>query len=337
MKVIVGMSGGVDSSVAAYLLKKAGYDVIGAYFEMIDTKNGFENAKRVSDVLGIPLIKVDIRKEFEREVIEDFVRHYKMGLTPNPCVMCNEKIKFGIAFEKAKEIAGNALFSTGHYAILEKNGRVRLKKAFDKTKDQSYMLWRLKRSQLANSLFPLGRLTKKEVFEIAKDIGLPVPKSESQDVCFINGKLSEFLKKYIKEKEGEIILTNGKVIGTHGGVWFYTVGQRSGLGISFGEPLYVVRTDVKSNRIIVGRREECFFKFAELTDTNFIERWDGKETKLTGKVRYKAKEKRCVLKKGNGKIIAEFAEKQFAITAGQSLVFYRGDYVFGGGIIKRAY
>ena len=337
MKVIVGMSGGADSSIAVYLLKKEGYDVIGAYFRMLEEDEGYRDAQYTALQLNVPLLEIDIRKEFENEIIKDFISQYREGFTPNPCVKCNEKIKFGVALDKAHEVAENALFATGHYTIIEKNKRVHLKKARDKIKDQSYMLWRLKQNQLKKTLFPLGIFTKKDIYEIAEEIGLKVPKKESQDVCFINGKLKDFLKKHLKMKEGKIVSKDGKILGTHSGAYFYTVGQRSGLGISYKEPLYVVGIEIEKNRVIVGTREECFFKFAELTDTNFIEQWDGEKKKLMAKVRYRAKESPCILRKTNGKISVEFSEKQFAIAPGQSLVMYNEDYVFGGGIIKKAY
>ena len=338
MKVIVGMSGGVDSSVAAYILKERGFKVYSAYFKMLEGKESdIKAAEQVARYLNIPFAVVDVEKEFFGAVIKDFLERYKMGLTPNPCVICNEKIKFGISFKKAETIFGRALSSSGHYAIIEKaGGSVHLRKGIDKRKDQSYMLWKLTREELSNTILPLGTLTKEEVYKIAEQSGIPFIKKESQDICFVNGKLREFLKEHFKEKKGNIVF-RGKVIGTHRGAYFYTVGQRSGLGISYKEPLYVVRIDAKTNTVYVGTREECFFKYAEISETNFIEEWSGEPVALYGKVRYQFKEKPCTLKKENGKVIVEFKEKQFAITPGQSLVLYRGDFVFGGGIIAKAY
>ncbi len=338
MKVIVGMSGGVDSSVAAYILKERGFEVYGAYFKMLEGKESdIKAAEQVARYLNIPFAVVDVKKEFFEAVIEDFLERYKSGLTPNPCVICNEKIKFGISFKKAESIFGRALSSSGHYAIIEKaGGSVHLRKGIDKRKDQSYMLWKLTREEFSNTILPLGTLTKEEVYKIAEQSGIPFIKKESQDICFVNGKLRDFLKEHFKEKKGDIVF-RGKVIGTHRGAYFYTVGQRSGLGISYKEPLYVVRIDAKTNTVYVGTREECFFKYAEISETNFIEEWSGEPVALYGKVRYQFKEKPCTLKKENGKVVVEFKEKQFAITPGQSLVLYRGDFVFGGGIIVKAY
>ncbi len=337
MKIIVGMSGGVDSSVAAYLLKKEGSEVLGAFFDMLKTEKTereFEGAKKVAEILKIPLKRIDVSEEFKKEIIEDFLSAYKNGFTPNPCVLCNEKIKFSFAFKKAEEVFGKSFFATGHYAQIEKGERMRLKKGVDKRKDQSYMLWKLSQEELRRTFFPLGKYKKEEIFRIAEKVGLPAFRKESQDVCFVNGKLSEFLRKYLPVKYGDILNTKGEVIGRHKGAYFYTIGQRSGLGVSFREPLYVVKTDVKTNVVILGTREECMFSMAEIADTNFIEEWGGKPAELTCKVRYKSKETPCILKKENGKTVAHFKEKIFAVTPGQSLVLYKGDYVFGGGIIK---
>ncbi len=339
MKVIVGMSGGVDSSVAAYLLKKKGFEVFGAFFDMLGnekSKNEFEKAKAVGALLGIEILKVDVKKEFEKEIIKTFLENYKKGFTPNPCVFCNEKIKFSLAFEKAEEVFGKALFATGHYARIEKEERAHLKKGVDKRKDQSYMLWRLKQNMLFRTILPLGEYTKEEVFRIAEEIGLPETYRESQDVCFINGKLADFLHRHFPEKEGNILNTKGEVIGKHKGAYFYTVGQRSGLGVSYKEPLYVVKTDIKTNTVVLGTREECTFGKAVIFDANFIEGWGGEEKKLSCKVRYRAKEVPCTLKKDSGKTIVLFEEKVFAVASGQSLVLYQGDYVFGGGVIQKA-
>ncbi len=337
MKVIVGMSGGVDSSVAAYLLKKEGFEVAGAFFDMLKNEKSeeeFNAAKRVADALKIRIVRIDVSKEFEKEIVAYFLNAYRNGFTPNPCVICNEKIKFSLAYNRAKQIFGDALFSTGHYAQIEKNKRMHLKKGVDKLKDQSYMLWRLSQEELKNSLFPLGRHRKEEVFRIAEESALPVVHKESQDVCFIRGKTSEFLKRHFPIKYGNILDTEGNVIGRHKGAYFYTIGQRSGLGVSFEKPLYVVKTDVKRNVVVLGVREKCMFRKAIITDTNLIELWNGKPINLVCKVRYKAKETPCTLKMEGDKTVVEFDEKIFAVTPGQSLVLYSEDYVFGGGIIQ---
>ena len=343
MKVIVGMSGGVDSSVAAYLLKKEGWDVIGVLFNTVEKPE--EVSKRcnlnavivVGKMLHIPVKVVDVHEEFNREIIQDFVNQYKNGFTPNPCVFCNEKIKFGFGLKKVKELFKGSFFATGHYAIIEQNDRLHLKAGVDKGKDQSYMLWRLKQWQLKKTIFPLGVFTKRDVYKIAEEIKLPVLPDESQDVCFIPGKVKVFLEKYLPQKEGEIISVKGEILGRHNGAYFYTVGQRSGLGISHPTPLYVIRIDTEKNIVFVGEKEECFFRTTELIDTNFIEKWDFTEKELTGKPRYHAKASSCILRKDKDKVIVQFDIPQFAVTPGQSLVLYDDDYVFGGGIIKKTY
>lgn len=343
MKVIVGMSGGVDSSIAAYLLKKEGWDVIGILFNTVERPDevskccNFNAVIAAGKMLHIPVKVVDVYEEFNREIIQDFVNQYKNGFTPNPCVLCNEKIKFGFGLKKVEELFKGSFFATGHYAIIEKNGRLHLKAGVDKGKDQSYMLWRLKQWQLKKTIFPLGVFTKRDVYKIAEEIKLPVLTPESQDVCFIPSKVKVFLEKYLSQREGEIINREGKILGKHNGAYFYTVGQRRGLHISHPAPLYVVRIDTEKNVVFVGEREECFFRTAELDCVNFIEKWDFTERRLTGKPRYHAKASSCVLRKDGDKVVVQFDVPQFAVTSGQSLVLYDGDYVFGGGIIKRAY
>ena len=342
MKVIVGMSGGIDSSVAAYLLKKDGFDVFGVYFRLFKEE---EEVSRCCDlgsvinagrVIGIPVEVIDVKEEFEKNIVRYFINAYKSGITPNPCTVCNEKIKFGLGFEKALEIFDGSLFATGHYAIIDKNEEVHLKKGVDKLKDQSYMLWRLEKKQLEKTIFPLGGFTKEQVYQIAKELKLP-PRKESEDVCFIQGKLVNFLKEHIGEEHGKILDRYGDVLGEHKGAYFYTIGQRSGLGVSSSKPLYVIALDIKNNYVLVGDREDCYFKYAEIIDTNFIEQWNYEEIVLSGKVRYHGEENRCILKQKGERIVVEFLTPQFAITPGQSLVLYKDDTVFGGGVIKKAF
>jgi len=342
MKVIVGMSGGVDSSVAAYLLKREGFEVYGTYFRLFKGKE--EEASRCCDlnsvvnagrIIGIPIEVIDVAEEFEKNIVQYFIEAYKCGITPNPCTVCNEKIKFGLGFEKAVEVFGDSLFATGHYATIEKDSGVHLKKGVDKLKEQSYMLWRLKKNQLERTIFPLGKLTKEQVYQISAELYLPKRK-ESEDVCFIQGRLIDFLKKHIPERSGKIINKKGEILGKHKGVYFYTIGQRSGLGISSSVPLYVIGLDIINNYVFLGEREDCYFKYAEIIDTNFFEQWNYEEIMLRGKVRYRSEENECILKKEGEKIIVEFLTPQFAITSGQSLVLYKGVTVFGGGVIKQA-
>lgn len=342
MKVVVGMSGGVDSSVAAYLLKREGFDVLGVYFSLFGREEAeksrccnLDSAIYAGKVIGIPVETVDVAEAFETNVLQYFIDSYKNGLTPSPCTVCNERIKFGLGYEKAQSIFGQSLFATGHYAIVEKEKLVHLRKGFDRTKDQSYMLWRLTPEKLSTVTFPLGKLGKQEVYKIAESLSLPLV-MESEDICFIQGKLFDFLRNFIPEKRGNVINARGKVLGEHKGAYFYTIGQRSGFGISSEAPLYVIEIDVINNVVVVGEREQCYFRYAEITDVNFIERWDYSTISLSGKVRYRSEENSCILRDERGKIIVEFFKPQFAITPGQSLVLYKDDLVFGGGIINKA-
>ena len=337
MRVIIGMSGGVDSSVAAYLLKKQGYDVIGIFLKNLPYKISKQrNIDIIGKSIGIPIYVIDVQEEFQKEIIQNFINQYKNGFTPNPCVLCNERIKFGIGIEKAEEMFGPSLFATGHYAIIErKNNSFHLKKGKDSLKEQSYFLWRLTQDKLSKIIFPLGNLTKNEVYKIASQISVPHNKRESQDICFIQGKIKDFLKQHIPGNKGKIVDINGRVIGEHNGAFLYTIGQRSGLNVSLGKPMYVIRIDAKDNTVVLGERKDCLFRYAELTDTNFIENWDFKEKKLMCVMRYRAKESPCILKMDEGKTIVQFDIPQFAVAPGQSLVLYNNDYVFGGGIIKK--
>lgn len=336
MKVYVGTSGGVDSSVALYLLKKEGYDVIAVFFKLEQEENlsrccNISNAQIVSRMLKVPFIEVDVSYEFNNFVKKYFFESLKQGFTPNPCTVCNEKIKFGIGYEKVKSILGEGLFATGHYAI---NENLHLKKGIDPVKDQSYMLWRLKKEDLKNIMFPLGKYFKSDIIRIAQSLDLP-QSEESEDLCFVKGSIKDTIKEILKEKEGNIIDKYGNILGKHKGVQFYTIGQRSGLGVSYKEPLYVIDTDPINNVVVMGNYEDCLFKGAELTEVNFLENVDFSKT-YDGKIRYQSKLAKCFIRKVDDKIVIEFVEKQFAVTKGQSLVVYDNDTVVLGGVIKKA-
>ncbi len=344
MKVAVGLSGGVDSAVSAYLLQSYGYDVLGVFFKLVGDESDtpsrcceIERAREVAGLLGIPFHAIDVQEQFESEVVSAFLDSYRNGLTPNPCTICNEKIKFGISFDRVSQMFGvDTYFATGHYARIEKNnGLIRLKKGIDETKDQSYMLWRLRRDVLVRCIFPLGKLRKKEVLSIASKIGI-VPGKESEDLCFISKNLKDFLSVHLGRRKGHIVTTDGRVIGEHDGAWFFTVGQRGGLGVSFGKPLYVISLDTKENTVIVGSKDDCMFDGCEVIDTNIIEEWDGSPIMLRGKVRYRSPEKECIAERIGEKMVVRFKEPQFAVTPGQSLVLYSDDTVFGGGVISKA-
>ncbi|HAW49782.1 TPA: tRNA 2-thiouridine(34) synthase MnmA [bacterium] len=328
-RVLVGMSGGVDSSISCFLLKKKGYDIIGVtlkFFEEEERCLWIESAKNIADILKIPHYVVDVGDLFKKKVISYFFNEYRNGKTPSPCIMCNRYIKFPILLDEAKRL-GCHFIATGHYARCE-NGF--LKKGIDEKKDQSYFLYVLKREQINHILMPLGELTKEEVKKTSENIKLSyVEKKESQDICFIKGDY----RRYFKPKEGPI-LKNGKIQGKHRGVFFYTIGQRDGIGIARGKPLYVIRIDKEKNAIIVGYKEELYKTRLIANRLNFIEKKANWPNRVSAKIRYQGKESLAtIVTLEKGKIEVKFDEPQIAITPGQSVVFYDGDIVLGGGII----
>ncbi len=338
-KVLLGMSGGVDSSVSAYLLSKAGYEVIGVTLKLhqIDISS---DALKVAEKLGIPYHIIDMEKDFKKYVIDYFIEEYEAGRTPNPCTICNRYIKFEGLLQKAKELKIDYL-ATGHYANIEKIGeKYLLKKAKDITKDQSYFLYNLTQEQLSKTIFPLGQLTKKEVRDIAKEIGLQVAsKPDSQEICFIqNNDYKGFLKQNSRNKSipGEIVSIDGEILGTHTSISNFTIGQRRGLGIITGSPMFVVDIIKDSNQIVLGSQTDLFSKELIARNLNWIS-IDGlkEEIEANVKIRYRAKESKSKiipLENGNVKIV--FETPQRAITKGQSVVFYNKDVVIGGGIIS---
>jgi len=353
-RVLVAMSGGVDSSVAAAILKEQGYEVISATMKIwpkefcgMDKERSccslkdIEDAKRVSDKLGIKHYVLNFEKVFRKDVIDYFTSEYLKGRTPNPCIICNEKIKFGAFLKKALELECDYI-ATGHYARIEKNGRYKLKEAVDKSKDQSYVLWTLTQRQLKKVLFPLGELTKNKVRSIARDLGLDIyKKPDSQEICFVpNNDYSSFIKKYcsIKDKEGDIVDISGNVLGKHKGYWNFTIGQRRGLGIAAPRPLYVLEIKPKENVIVAGEAIEVKKKRFTVKDVNWLDSSSlGKVKKAQVKIRYNHKKSPAFLKDlGSKRIEIEFKEAQDAITPGQAAVFYDGEYVLGGGWIEKA-
>lgn len=344
MKVVVGMSGGVDSSIAAYLLKKEGYEVQGVFYRLF--KKEAEELSRCCNLdsaiisgktIGIPVEVVDVSNEFENEVIKYFIDSYKNGLTPNPCTVCNERIKFGIGFKKAKEEFNGDYFATGHYAIVEiTDSEVHLRKGLDEDKDQSYMLWRLDKDSLRRVIFPLGKMRKTKVIEIAKKLGIPSGK-ESEDLCFIRTNLKDFLEEHLKVKTGKILDTSGRELGEHRGAHFYTIGQRSGLNISYKKPLYVISINTDTNTVVLGTKDECMFRGCEIKELNVIEKWSGERIELEGKVRYRSPLVKCSVESKNGRVFVDFSSPQFAVTPGQSLVLYNGDIVYMGGVIEKVF
>ena len=346
-KVLLGMSGGVDSSVAAVLLQEAGYEVIGAMMKLWDdgkcgNEKSEQDAKKVCDVLGILLHVIDLKQEFNKCVIQNFIEEYKVCRTPNPCIECNKYMKFGLMFEKAKEL-GCDYIATGHYAKTEYNEKYKqyvLKKSNAGSKDQSYVLYNLPKQMVAKVLFPLGDFENKEqIRKIALEHNLPVAnKPDSEDICFIpDGDYKKFLeeKSVLKTKKGNIVTTDGKILGVHEGLYKYTIGQRKGLGIANSVPLFVKGFNSQKNELIVGEENEIFSKEAIANQVNLVLMDEILEPmKVKAKIRYSAKEADCTIYPiENGKIKVEFDEPQRAITPGQSIVFYIDDIVLGGGKI----
>jgi len=349
------MSGGIDSSLAAYILKKSGYEVIGCTMRLFLCKkktsekqccspDDINEARRTAQQLGIKHYVVDKKNIFEKYVIENFVSEYLKGRTPNPCIICNLKIKFDEMLKFAKGLGCNFL-ATGHYAKIEKTKtKYLLKKGIDESKDQSYFLYGLNQKNLPHILFPVGDYKKTEIREFAKKLKLKVAdKKESQEICFVeNANYSEFIKTRTgtnAPKSGNIIDTFGKILGIHKGLSFYTVGQRRGLGLSVGTPVYVVKINTKKNEIIVGKKEELLNSEFEVADISWTFSLPKKlEIIANVRIRYKHKEAKAkiyLMKNNAAKVV--FEKPQMSITPGQSAVFYKKDIILGGGIIKKVF
>ncbi|MBQ7475971.1 MAG: tRNA 2-thiouridine(34) synthase MnmA [Selenomonadaceae bacterium] len=339
-KVLVAMSGGVDSSLTAALLQRQGYEVIGVTMRLKDELSAdVDDAATVADKLGINFHVVDLREDFQKDVVKYFVEEYLNGRTPNPCVRCNKKIKFGKLFEVAENLGANFL-ATGHYArIIFEDGRFKLKKAVDVRKDQSYVLYNLRAEQLEKILFPLGDFSKVDTRAMAQEFNLPVAqKKDSQEICFVpNDDYKNFLQKLSPNADafqaGEIVDTSGKILGRHNGVANYTIGQRKGLGIAAENPLYVVRIDAPNRRVIVGKNDEVFAKSLIAKNVHWIYPPNLSKS-FDAKIRYGLRIARCKIFAEENFLRVTFDEPQRAITAGQSIVFYDGDEVLGGGIIE---
>lgn len=339
-KIIVAMSGGVDSSVAAALLKRAGFEVIGVFMKLVDVprfREGKKVAREVAKNLKIPFLVLDLRKEFKKRIINEFLKEYRTGRTPNPCVICNREIKFNFLFKKARKLNANYV-ATGHYAQLKQGKLLRGK---DKEKDQSYFLWQLNQKQLKHILFPVGDHTKAQVRKLAKKFKLPVfTVPESMEICFIQTpslrSVNDFLARHIKQKSGKIVDTKGKIIGQHQGLAFYTIGQRKGIRLS-GGPYWVLDKNIKKNLLIVTRNENDLFKKELIAKkVNWI---SGKKPKLPLKIKAKIRYRHTAASTIITKTLSpktyhlKFNRPQRAITPGQSVVFYKGQEVLGGGII----
>ncbi|PWB73520.1 tRNA 2-thiouridine(34) synthase MnmA [candidate division GN15 bacterium] len=357
-RVLVAMSGGVDSSVAALLLKEEGYTVIGAHMKLWDyvdvggdihkdgrccTIDSITDCRFVCDAIGAPFYVLNLSAEFRETVIENFVSEYRAGRTPNPCVRCNSEVKWDAFLKKADEL-GCEYIATGHYAFIERGeeGTYRIRKGVDQTRDQSYVLWGVSQDALKRTLMPLGRLLKSEVREIAARHGLrTATKPESREICFVaDDDYRRFLSEYEAHRgrsfePGDIVGEDGSVLGRHNGTAFYTIGQRKGLGVTSPRPLYVQRIDVGSNQVIVGEEDSLYR--GELLAERI--NWTGKKPTADTfdaevKIRYlhaPARARLVPLTAHSARVI--FVEKQRAVTPGQSVVFYDGDVVLGGGLI----
>jgi len=340
-KVAVGLSGGVDSSVAAYLLKEKGYDLIGITMKVSRDLDVSEDAKKVADKLGIPYYVIDLTEEFKNKVIDNFAEEYLQGRTPNPCAVCNKHIKFGALLQKAKELGADYI-ATGHYARVEEhNGRFLVLNAKDDKKDQTYMFYSLTQDVLKHILMPCGEYTKDQIREIAKKIGLEVHnKKESMDICFIpdndHGKYIKGLECRDRIKPGNFVDKDGKILGTHKGLIYYTIGQRKGLGLSLGKPGFVIDINPERNEVVIGDEEEIFNQGLIAKEVNFIP-FDSLENSMEveAKIRYSTtKSKATIIPYEDGKIKVMFEDKQRAITKGQRVVFYIQDMLVGGGTIE---
>ncbi len=380
-KVVVAMSGGVDSSVAAALLVEQGFDVIGISMQLWDysepdalgdgqgdgiavastagsccSLDDLQDARRVCDKLGIPFYVANLEEVFEREVVDYFIDSYLSGETPNPCVKCNDVMKFQVLLQRARELDADYL-ATGHYVRIEpptdEGEGYRLLKGVDSNKDQSYFLFTMTQGQLARTLFPVGDITKDEVRRLAAKVGLKVAdKKESQEICFIDGDYGEFLAERLERKAdnaqkvgkaltegtGDIVDDTGRVVGKHKGLFRYTIGQRRGLDIKDGGgPYYVLGTDPKSNRLVVGKNSELFVDGLICRELNWISGDAPEPGEMTVKIRYRHEGVLATIEKledGTARVI--FKEAQRSVTPGQAVVFYDGDIVLGGGWIERA-
>jgi len=351
-RVFVAMSGGVDSSVTAALLKEAGYEVIGVTMQIwpsdrqaseADRFGGccgleaIEMAKRVASKLGIPHYVMNLRDIFAQRVIADFCQEYSLGRTPNPCIRCNEYIKFETLLQRVKELDADFL-ATGHYARIDHSpDGYRLLKAVDPSKDQSYFLYTLGQQELQHLLFPLGNLYKVEVRKLAAKLGLPTSnRRDSQDICFIpDGNFRSFIAEHVPLKPGDIVDAEGKILGKHTGLAQYTVGQRHGLGLASNKPLYVLKLDVPNNRLVVGTKDKLLDNTLFASKLSWVSgEAPGEPVNITAKIRYKSPQAAAKLHPDNGMAEVQFHQPQSAITPGQAIVFYQDDAVLGGGIIE---
>jgi tRNA-specific 2-thiouridylase len=338
-KVLVAMSGGVDSSLSAYLLLQQGYEVIGATMNFLEVPSpSIKDAKAVAEQLRIPHYVFNLQEEFQKEVLQPFLLGYSKGVTPNPCVLCNRMIKFGVLWEKANEL-GCSYIATGHYARIssDEKGRKVLLKGRAK-KEQSYFLYNIKAELLDKILFPLGDWDKEMVREKAREIGLAVAdKEESKDLCFVRGDYRDLLRRHFPDafKEGAILDSEGRFLGFHKGIANYTIGQREGLGIALGERYYVKEIRAEENIIVVGREEEIEAREIWADNLNWLSEPPKEGETVGAKIRYGSPEKPAKIFWDGELLRVEFLEPVRAPALGQSVVLYRDEIVLGGGIICR--
>lgn len=353
-KVVVGMSGGVDSSVAAWILKEQGYEVIGVTMQIwqdedqtVQEENGgccglsaVDDARRVAAQLQIPYYVMNFKSEFRHSVIDYFVKEYTCGRTPNPCIACNRYVKWEALLNRSMAI-GASFIATGHYARISRlpNGRYALRTSATARKDQTYALYNLTQEQLARTLMPVGNYAKDDIRKMAADLHLPVAsKPDSQDICFVpDGDYAGFIENTVCHRfpEGNFVLSDGTVVGRHKGIIHYTVGQRKGLGLSLGRPVFVLEIRPETNEVVVGSNEEAMSRYVRADHLNFMSVEDLKEpVRVFAKIRYNHKGAWCTVEKtGDDEILCTFDEPVRAITPGQAVVLYDGEYVLGGGTI----